>query len=467
MISQQTKKAELKTLITLFIPAVLSQLALMATIVTDTLMAGNYSTDSLAAISLASYVLQPMAVFVVGIFVALNPMVSQLNGKEQFTHIKQTLEHGLLLACALFLPCALFLWQFEWFISFFNIEQKIIGLTQSYLKAISWGLLPYFLFLAFRFFNEGLFMPKVVMFMNLMAIPLNILLNWLLIYGHWGFPELGTQGIGYATSIVWLAMFLGILLFNILSKSTAHLNLFQSISRFDGSIILETLKIGLPIGLSLFLEIGMFAAMGFMVAGMGISTIAGHQLAMNISSVLFMIPLGVSIALTSRVGYYHGKSLPAMVGLVSKIGVTLCIGLAALNIFIMVVLAKWLLGFYTSDVDVIAIGSSLLLLAAIYQFSDSMQVVCAGILRGLKDTTIPMYINIFSYWVIGVPLAYVLALLLGFGVSGLWWGMAIGLTCSALLMWRRLVAQKLFTAAKDHQLTHEKNKPIEQEVLQD
>ncbi len=422
----------------LAIPAMLAQLAQMGLGLIDTLMAAQLGDQALAALSVGSNILHPTIVLMMGIFIALNPVVAQFNGKEAFDSIGQTLSSGLILAVVLMLPTLAVLLNAETILNSLGIQPQIIPQASDYLTWISFGILGLYIFLVFRFINEGLFATKVVMFCALSALPLNIALNYIFMFGYFGLKPMGVAGLGLATSCVWFYMAIVLAIYTLNTKKYQHLEFVSQLKRLNRSIIKELIKVGTPISVGIGMEIMMFSAVGLVIGTMAVEQIAAHQIANNLSSMTFMVPLGISIAITARVGYAAGKY--SIEGVKQTIAVGFSVTLIAVSISALVLLAynKQIAALYTDNTNLIALSSYLILLAAIYQISDGIQVATQGVLRGLKDTKVPMWLTLFAYWVVGFPCGYVLAIYWQIGPAGFWVGFIVGLTTAAILLGARL-----------------------------
>ncbi len=440
------KKAstEIKQLLPIAIPAVLSQLAQMAAGVIDTLMAGNYNNDALAAIAIGTSLLHPVLVSFMGLFLAFNPIISHLKGANNETKIGANFRLGLVLAL-IFSPFAvLLLINAEIVFQHLGVTPNVAQLANDYLQAIVWGIPALLGFLALRFCNEGLFSNAAVMSATIISIPFNILFNYWFMYGGLGLPEMGVVGLGYSTALVWTIMFFSLLVYSGVTKKYAGLHIFTEKFLPSWKEIKEIFKLGIPMAITLGFEVTMFAAVSLMIARYPTHMMGGHQIAVNIISLAFMIPLGISQAITARVGYFSGKKDPESSQVAGYTGIALCVSLSAFSALIMLLIPVFLVSFYTHDQQVITVAVGMLFLAAIFQFSDSLQVSSVGALRGIKDTKIPMLLTAISYWLVGFPTGYYCAEKMGYGAYGYWVGLIAGLSCAAVLLlyrWNKLSNQ--------------------------
>lgn len=432
-------KAELKALAPIAIPAVLSQLAQMAMGVIDTVMAGHYSNEALAAIAIGTSLLHPILVFFLGIFLAFNPIIAHFNGANSNSNIATHFRLGLLLAI-LFSPIAiLLLLNAQYILVLLGVESQIVELATGYLHATTWGMTSLLLFLALRFCNEGLFSTSAVMFTTILSIPFNIIFNNWFMYGGYGIEAMGAVGVGYATSLVWCIMFVGLLAYTLLTPKYHHLKIFKHKLLPQWREIKYVLHLGLPMAITLSFEVAMFAAVSLMIARYAVEVIAAHQIALNITSIFFMLPLGISQAITARVGYFSGKKDQLACQLAGYTGISTTVLIMTLSASAMLFLPQLMVGFYTQDALISEVAVSLLFFAAIFQFSDGLQVASVGALRGVKDTKIPLIITAIAYWLVGFPIGYYLAEVLNYQAKGYWMGLIAGLSTAAVLLLYRWV----------------------------
>jgi MATE family multidrug resistance protein len=424
---------EAKAVSKLGAPIITGQLAQMSMGFVDTIMAGNLSPNDLAAVAIGSSFVNPIFVFSIGLLMALNPIIAQHMGARRIDEIGRTVRHALYLAVVLAAISFILIRQLDWAMQLLGIEPAVQELSTGYMKAMSWGFLPIISYLVLRFFNEGLSVTKPTMWFALLGLVFNIIGNYVFMYGKLGLPKMGAVGTGWASALVASIMFLGMLIFTLKNKPYKRFELFSTIKRPDWKYINEILKIGVPNGMSAFMEVSMFAMVALFMGMLGTTIVAGHQIAINIGSIIFMIPLGFSSAISVRVGTYIGKNDRENARLAGYAGIFLCVMIAVIMATVLVMIPELLVSIYTNDAQVIEIAVALLFMAAIFQVSDGLQVSGAGALRGLKDTTVPMIVNFIAYWVIGLPLGYLIGIFWDFGPSGLWVGLIAGLTVAAIL----------------------------------
>ena len=430
-------KAELRILLALAWPAVLTQLASMCLTATDVLMAGRLSTDTLAAIGIANSLCIPVQLFFMGILMAINPITAQLYGAGNYDKIGSKTRQGLWMSLFLAVPGILFLNQSTPLLVMLGIPDHLIPLVIGYLKAWSWGLPFLTAFFVIRFFLEGLGHTKPPLVIIAAAVPLNIAANVVFMYGGLGFPAMGAIGVGYATSLVWFFCFVVQVAWVGTHRSYRSYRLLKR-TRPRKTELLEILYIGLPNGVSIGMEVSMFALVVLFLGPFGAQAISGHQIAINVASIFYMVPLGISIAISIRVGQAAGRDSLADIRLAGRAGMLLNLIATATLSLITLVFASQLAGLYTVDSDLRQSAAGLLLLAALFQVFDGIQISSVGCLRGLKDTRVPLLTNCFAYWFVGIPVGFYFGRLKGLGAPGFWYGLIAGLIIGATLHSLRL-----------------------------
>jgi len=430
-------KVESKQLLQLAVPAILAQLAQMSFGVIDTVMAGRYSADALAAVAIGVSIFNPIIVFIIGIFLALSPIAAQYNGDDNKIGVTRSFQTGVVMSFILALPSAFLLISLEPVLWALGITESIIPLTTSYLSILAWGVFPLYFFFALRFCNEGMFANKAIMYCSLIALPFNVLCNYWFINGGLGVPAMGAIGVAWATLVVWAIMALSLLAYTLTSQRYQGYNLFSHWLKPRLIDYVEVLKIGTPMGIGLGLEVALFGAVGLMIGRYSVPDIAGHQIALNISSLAYTLSLGLSVAVTARVGYHIGKKDLVQARQTGFMGMTFGMIISIFTAASMILFNQSFIAVFTSDEFVVSVASQLIILAAIFQISDGIQVNASGALRGMKDTKVPMNICIIAYWILGFPIGYALAEYANWGVKGYWAAIICGLTISAALMTMR------------------------------
>lgn len=435
-------RSEIQACLLLAAPLAGAQLAQAGTAFVDTIMMGLLGGDSLAAGGLGASVFQSLSLIVTGVVSAVSPMVASAYGAGNTTVIGKTVRQGLWLAALLAVPLAALLWTADHWLLLVGQKPETVQLTRPYLHAIVWGVLPAMGFAVLRNFVASLSDTRPVILTMIGGTVLNVIGNYTLALGKLGLPALGLAGIGWASTLSLWAMFLALLVY-ILSRPCYRIyRLFQGLTRFDRTVFQELLQVGIPIGVLIAVETGMFTVTMLIMGTLSTTALAAHQVAIQTASITFMVPLGIALATTIRVGQQVGQQNPPGARLAGLVG----IGLASLFMSIMGLLF-WLfperiVGIYLdlqnpANAAVINQSKQFLRVAAVFQIVDGIQVAATGALRGLKDTRIPMLIGLLAYWGIGLTSGYSLGIYLGWGGVGLWWGLAIGLTVAAtVLTWR-------------------------------
>lgn len=433
MVLRQPFLIESRKTLALGIPLAGAQLAQISMSFVDTVMAGNYHPDDLASVAIGSSFFMPFFTIVIGILMALSPIIAQMFGARNLEFIGKNMRQGLWLALLLSLPVILILNNLQPVMNLLGFSDEVIHITAGYLFALSWGIPPVFAFMVLRFFNEALGVTRPALYITLVGLLFNIIGNYTLIYGRFGFPELGAVGTGWATALVFWVMFLIMFAYTARKKAYLRYRLFGDIRLPEKKYIGEILRIGTPIGISMGMETSMFAVMALLMGTLGTSVVAAHQIAINFASITFMIPLGLSMAITVRVGQLYGSNRLQESRFAGFTGIGLCTAIMCCAAVIMILFPEKIAGVYTNDAEVTGIAAMLIVMAAVFQISDGLQVSGSGALRGLKDTKIPMIVNLTAYWVIGIPSGYLLGIVMGWGPVGLWTGLIAGLTIAAIL----------------------------------
>lgn len=435
--------SEARQLLALAIPVILAQVAQTAMGFVDTVMAGGYSATDMAAVAIGTSIWLPAILFGHGLLLALTPVIAQLNGSGRRDRIAHQVRQGFWLAGAVSLLVMIVLWNAGYIIhAMHNIDPRLADKAVGYLRALLWGVPGYLFFQVCRNQCEGLAKTKPGMVMGFIGLLVNIPVNYIFIYGHFGMPELGGVGCGVATAAVYWVMFFSMLSWIKRARSMRDIRVQDGNTKPDLAIITRLVQLGLPIALALFFEVTLFAVVALLVSPLGIVDVAGHQIALNFSSLMFVLPMSLAAAVTIRVGFRlgQGSTLEAQTAAWTGLGVGVC--MAVMTAIFTVTLREHIATLYNNNPEVVALASHLMLLAAVYQISDSIQVIGSGILRGYKDTRSIFFITFTAYWVLGLPAGYLLALtdfiVPRMGPAGFWMGFIIGLTSAAILMMLRM-----------------------------
>jgi MATE family multidrug resistance protein len=426
-------KTESSTLLRIGFPVILAQLLQMSMSFVDTVMAGRLSPEDLAAVAVGSSILLPFVVLCMGCMMAVTPIIAQNVGARELTQIGKNARQVLWLSQILALPSFFVLRNLDVLLVFIGVTDDIIPISAGYLNAISWGIFPVYAYAALRYVSEGLSVTRPAMFIALIGLLVNIPANYILMFGKLGFPQLGAVGTGYASSIVFAVMFIAMLLFTYRFEPFQRFEIFKRFRLPEKKYLKELLRVGVPIGVSSTMEVTMFAAVSLMVSTISTLAIAGHQVAINFASMMFMIPFGLSVAISARVGNSIGKKRPKEARFRGFVGVGICSCIMAVTALVIFIFPEQIASIYTDDAEVIGVAVQLLFLAAVFQLSDGLQVAGFGALRGLKDTKVPMFVNLIAYWIFGLPVAYYLGFIAGYGAQGLWVGLITGLTIAGVL----------------------------------
>jgi MATE family multidrug resistance protein len=313
-----------------------------------------------------------------------------------------------------------------------DVDSEIIPKSTEYLKAISWGIPGLLTFAGLRYFTEGLAITKPAMYIALLMLILNIPMDYVLMYGKLGFTAMGAEGTGYATTVVQLAGGLAMILFMASFKPIKRFNIFARTKGPDWKYIKEILTVGIPNGISSTLEVLLFAAVSILMGTLSVTASASHQIAINIAAIFFMIPFGLSMAISQRVGLAVGQNSMKQARFRGFLGTIVCVNIMMFTAILIFTFPEHIVGIYTNDPEVMALAVSLIFYAGLFQISDGLQVGGFGALRGLKDTRMPMIFNFISYWLIGFSVGYYLGIITDFGPSGLWIGLISGLSVAAI-----------------------------------
>lgn len=431
-LSQRFRNEALATL-KLGYPLMIANLLQMSMAFVDTVMAGNLSTTDLAAVAIGSSILTPVFVFGAGILMAVTPIVSQHFGSRSLDKIGKSVRQSLWLAVILSIPTIFLLRSAYPVFELMNIDSEVATLAQGYLDAAAWGIPGFFCYLALKHFNEAVSVTRPAMWFAVVGLFFNIFWNYTLMFGKFGFPALGAIGTGWATMIVMWVMFICMLVFTWTLKSYKRFQIFDTFRLPEFNYLKDLLKLGFPIGVTFTMEVSLFAVVSLLMGYLSTTAVAAHQIAINLASITFMVAFGISSAVTIRVGQNLGKRSLSNARFSGYTGIALSVGLMTCTAFIFFTMPSLLVSIYTNDPELAGLAAQLLFFAAVFQISDGLQVSGAAALRGLKDTRIPMIVNLIAYWIVGLSSGYFLGIKMGYGPQGLWAGLIFGLTTAAIL----------------------------------
>ena len=439
---------EIKNLITLAIPVMIAQISQTAITFVDTIMAGNYSKTALSGVAIAVSIWLPTVLFGQGLLTVLTPIISNLNGAAKREQVADHTRQGVVIALILSVFIMLILYHSDKIISLRSsadnpIDPDMIEVAVSFLRAIMWGVPAFLLFLVYRNQCEGLSNTKPAMVIIFIALLANIPINYALIYGKLGLPAFGGVGCGITAAIIFWLMFGLIRIYTLTTASQRDIRKTPLTKLVDFSIIKKIVMLGTPLALAYFFEMSLFAVIALLIAPLGQITVAAHQIIFTISSLTFAIPLSLGVATSIRVGYLLGKGKPNLAKQTAFISLFISLIIAIIVALILVVFRTPIITIFTKETAVIAICLQLIILLAIYQASDYLQVVASNVLRGYKDTKSIFFITLLSYWVVGLPVGYILGLtdlvMQPIGAAGFWIGIISGLAVAAFLLIARMV----------------------------
>ena len=428
-------RSEVRDVARLAAPIVVVQIGLMLMGVVDAAIVGRYSAEGLAAVALGNVYFNCFVTIGQGTLMALDPLIAQAVGAKDQPAIERSLQRGLLLCAVLSLPLSLALIPGEWLMAPLRQPPDVVPLAAAYARACIPGVLPYLAFIALRQTVQAFALVRPVVVAVVVANVANVVFDWAMVFGKLGFPEMGPVGSGWATSICrWIMM---LMLF--WGCRHALVPFLRHWSREDLALapLWRMVRIGFPIGLQLWIEFTAFSVALLFVGTQGTPALAGHQIALMLAALTYMVPLGVAGAASVLVGHAVGRGDPEAARREASAALACGIGFMSVTAIILVSLAPWLARVFTADDGILAVAAALIPLAGVFQVFDGIQGVSAGILRGAGDTRVPMFANFAGYNLIGLPLGAWLCFSWGWGARGIWWGLVAGLAAVALLLgWR-------------------------------
>lgn len=435
-------KKEARAQVRLAGPILTAHLAQQALAFIDTVMAGRVSATDLAGVAVGGSLWIPVSLFLYGVLLALTPMVAQLHGAGKTGEIGPLVRRGTWVAVPMVVTAMLLLRNAGAVFTLMDVVPQVASIAGRYLRAIAWGLPPAAVFFLLRNLSEGMGLPRPSMLIGLASLPVNIFANYVFIYGKLGFPALGGVGCGYASALTLWFMCCCMVATILRGRVYAATYCFDPGMRCGREGAGQILRLGLPIGCSLLVESSVFALIALFLAPLGASVVASHQITLNYSATVFMIPLSISSAITIRVGHAVGARTPDPARLTVRTGLLMNTVVAAITACFTVVFAKGIAGLYTGDGKVVAMAVGLLYLNALYQVSDAYQVGAVAALRGYKDTRVPLLLILAVFWGIALPLGYSLSLTRVWGepmgARGFWISLIVGLSIAAILLGVRL-----------------------------
>lgn len=440
MNSTVTMKDKVSQFLIILIPILVTQLGLFGMNFFDTIMSGHAGNDDLAGVAIGSSIWLPVFTGINGILLALTPMISQHLGAKRIKEIPFTVIQGLYFAIAL--SVAVFIAGFfflDSILAMMNLSDEVRHIAKHYLIGLSIGIPPLFMYSVSRSFIDSLGQTKVSMMITLLALPVNVFFNYILIFGKLGAPSLGGIGAGYATGITYWLIFLLSVVFIMKVRPFVEYSIFNTFYPVSMKAWKEMIFLGVPMGLTIFFETSIFAIVTLLMSQFDTNTIAAHQAALNFASMIYMLPLSISFALTITVGFEVGAKRFHDAKEYSYIGISIAILFALVAAIVLYFTRDSVASMYTGDADVAKLVTQFLVYAIFFQLSDAFVTPINGVLRGHKDVNIPFVIAFTAFWIIGLPSGYLFANYSALGPFGYWVGLIIGLGSGAVALIFRLV----------------------------
>jgi MATE family multidrug resistance protein len=427
---------DLRELFALALPVVTVQVGLMTMGVVDSIMVGSISAAALGGVALGNVIFFAASVFGMGVLLSLDPVVSQAVGAGDRPAIARGLQRGILLSLALTAPISLLLLATGPLLRAMSQPADVIPIATGYVWREIPSVFPYYAFIVFRQTLQALGRMRAIVTVIVAANLLNAALNWVLIFGHLGLAPMGANGSAWATTIARWAMLAGIVA---LAWRTLRPHLLPvRRESFELRPLGRMVAIGAPIGVHMQLEFGVFGAVGLLMGWIGTEAVAAHQVAINLASLTFMVPLGVAGAATVLVGRAIGEGEQSRARRAAGAALLTGVGFMVLTAVAFLAVPRLLAGIYSRDAGVLALAAVLIPIAGVFQVFDGLQVVSGGVLRGLADTRYPAVVGLVGFWLLGLPISLALSFGFGMGAAGLWWGLAAGLAVAGLLLAARV-----------------------------
>ena len=434
--------AEIKQLIRLATPLLAAQLLSTATGVVDTIMSGHYHANDLAAVAIGNSLWLPLFLLISGLLIATTSMVARFHGAGDKAAIVTTTQQSIWMALLASLVASGLLINIDLVLGWLQLEPELVRITDGYLFAIAFGMPAAAIFNGLRGFTEGMGRTKPYMISSLLAFLANIPLNYALIYGVWGLPEMGGVGCGWATAMSMWMQVLVLGWFTSRSADYGGVSLYRHWQWPQLAEIRKVFKLGFPIAIAVFAEVSIFSAIALLLAPLGALMVAGHQVALSVSHMIFMLPLSLAQAITIRVGFFLGRDQQVLANNVARTGIMGAVLLSMMTMLLILSFRETIVGWFTSDIEVQALAASLFVFMAIYQLPDHVQIAANAALRAYHDTRVPLFLILLAYWVVALPLGYTLArtdlIVEAIAAKGFWLGLLAGLSITSVLLTRRL-----------------------------
>jgi len=444
MTSPTPWRTEARALLSLSVPLIIGNLGWSAIAATDLLLLGRIGPDAVASGALGLHLYLALLVFGMGLTAAASPLIASERGRRLHSvrDIRRTVRQTIWAGAVVCVPSWALLWYAEPILILIGQDPQLSADAATLVRSLQWALLPYMAYLVLRNFVAALERPLWGVIVTLAAVPFNALAGWALIFGHLGFPAMGLRGAGLATLSSSVFLFLGMALVVSLDRQFRRYHLFGRFWVADWGRFRSVWRIGLPIAVTLGLEVTVFNAAVFLMGLIDRSSLAAHAIAMQVATLVFMVPMGIGQAATVRVGYFHGRRDPAAVGRAGWIALAMAIAFAGCSAALLMLAPRPLIGVFIdvnapANAEVLRIAVSFVAVAALFQLFDCTQAVGSGVLRGLQDTRVPMIFAAVGYWGIGIGVGTLLAFPLGMDGLGIWLGLASGLgVVAVLIVWR-------------------------------
>ncbi len=421
-------------------PIIIGQIGIVLMGVADIVMIGKLDATNLAAAGLANSVYFLITILGIGTLTAVSPLVAKAKGAGHVNDAALLFRQGLWASLVLSLFIGIVVFVLTWNLEWFGQAQEVTVLTKSYLHILNGGTIFMLLFLAAKQFSDGLSITKPSAVITILGLLFNIFWNWVLIYGKFGFPRLELDGAGYATSLTRVLMAVSMIAYVLrrpMYKQWLHVK-----DKTQGFVLFKQIfTVGLPSGMQYFFEVGAFASAAIMIGWFGKEQLAAHQIAINLASVTYMVATGISAGGSIAVGDAWGRKHKHDLMLSGRAALIMSVVFMGVTALLFAVWNHFFVGLYISDEYVGGMAANLLLIAALFQLSDGIQCVSLGVLRGIADTKMPTVITIIAYWIIGIPIGWILAKYFDLTLYGIWFGLSIGLTFSAVFLTIRFLKE--------------------------
>ncbi len=411
-----------------------SQLGQVLVGVADSVMVGRVGKEALAGASLGNSVFVLFLTFGIGVSYGITPLVAQADGENDLKQSIQILKNGLLVNIITGILLFILLAGTSFIFPYLDQPDQVVKVAVPYYLIISVSIIPFMIFQTFRQYAEGLSLTRQAMIITLMGNLLNIVLNYMLIFGKLGFPAYGLKGAGIATLVARIIMAAAMGVYVYYGKRFYHYWKFYAVEKLQRTLVRKILNIGLPSGMQFIFEVGAFSFAAIMVGWMGTTSLAAHQIAISLAAVTYMMATGIAMATTIRVGNQLGRKDMRTLRSIGFTGFFMGASFMGVSALLLIIFKDELPYLFIREQNVIDVASHLILIAAFFQISDGLQVVGLGALRGMSDVKIPTWVTLVSYWVLALPAGYILGISFNLGPGGVWLGLLTGLTVTALLL---------------------------------